>query len=80
MTKEEVLTFIKEREAAYGNMLCWLRNANKDKEQINRNKDAFTIMHAMLTEDQTLMHPYDFDHFQYYCKLWYKLPYITKKD
>lgn len=80
MNKNEIIAVIEEKSRSHGNMLNWLRNINKDKANIAKYKEMFKELYTLLKEDNTILHEYYFDHFQYYCKKWYKLPYITKKD
>lgn len=80
MNKEEIFSIVDERLKAHGNWLNWLRNINKDKKNITKYKEMFVSLYNLAKEDNSLIHPVWFDHFQYYCKKWYKLPYINKVD
>lgn len=80
MNKQEIIDAINEKSKSHGNLLNWLRNVNKDKASITKNKELLKGMYEIFKEDNSVLHPYYANHFQYYCKKWYKLPYITKDD
>ena len=73
MTKDKALAFIEEKCKAYGNMLCYLRNMNKQQKHVEEIKEVFTVYHSILKETPDIVHPYDLKHLKYYLKTWYGL-------